>query len=175
MIDCLDSLVSRVSVRKLAGNIPEADLKRILEVGIRAPSAGNCQPWRIIVVRNEEIRQKLAEAALNQRFVATAPVVLVICAVPEESAGRYGKRGETLYVYQDTAALTLQILHAVNILGYGACWVGAFNEENVRKIIAVPKNMRPVSIIPIGKIQGTRPDPRPRRALDEIVFNERFQ
>lgn len=172
--ECLNSLTSRVSIRKLAGNIDEKDIDRLLEVAIAAPSAGNMQPWRIVVVKNKERKHLLAEAAFGQAFVATAPVVFVICAVPEESASRYGERGESLYVLQDTAALTLQLLVAAHMMGYGACWTGAFAEEIVADILNIPKNMRPVALVPVGQVQGKPPIKWPRRDLGEIVVLESF-
>jgi nitroreductase len=97
-----------------------------------------------------------------------------VCGVPEESAERYKERGRTLYVLQDTAALTLNILHAAHMLGYGACWIGAFNEDEVSKILQIPSNIRPVSMIPVGMIEGNLPDMRPRRNLSEVLIQERF-
>lgn len=173
--ECLDSLVSRVSVRRLGGMVSEEDIGKLLEIAVAAPSAGNMQPWRIVVVKDSERKQRLAEAALGQSFVATAPVVFVICAVPEESASRYGERGSSLYVIQDTAAITLQILLAAHMMGYGACWVGAFVEEMVVDILSIPENMRPVSMIPIGQIQGNTPPKRPRRNHTDIIVSESFE
>ncbi len=173
--ECLDSLTSRVSVRKLSGTIDDEGINRLLEVAVAAPSAGNMQPWRIVVVKDNEKKKQLAEAALGQSFVASAPVVFVICAVPDESAARYHDRGRFLYVLQDTAALTLQLLLAAHMMGYGACWVGAFAEEMVVDVLNIPSNMRPISIIPVGQIQGTLPAKRPRRDLVEIVVSESFE
>jgi SagB-type dehydrogenase family enzyme len=113
-------------------------------------------------------------AALGQSFITQAPVVLVICAVPEESAERYGERGATLYALQDTAAMTQNILLASHALGYGSCWVGAFNEDEVRKVLKIPENMRPVSIIPVGNIEGEVPKSRLRKSINEVVIEEEF-
>jgi len=96
-------------------------------------------------------------------------------SVPEESAERYQERGRTLYVLQDTAALTLNILHAAHMLGYGSCWIGAFNEEEVSRILNVPPDMRPVAMIPVGKIDGKIPDMRPRKNIAEVVIQEQFE
>ncbi|MHA2192983.1 MAG: nitroreductase family protein, partial [Candidatus Thorarchaeota archaeon] len=108
---CLDALKGRQSIRKFESTeISEETVNAILEVGFSAPSGGNRQPWRVVVVRNKKNKAALVEAALNQKFIAQAPVVLVVCAVPQESAERYGERGRTLYVLQDTAALTQNLL-----------------------------------------------------------------
>jgi len=145
-----------------------------VKIGISAPSAGNLQPWRVVIVKNQDTKNQLSDAAGGQIFLLKAPVVFIVCGVPEESAKRYKERGRTLYVLQDTAALTLNILHAAHMLGYGACWVGAFNEEEVSKILQIPSNMRPIAMIPVGKIEGEAPNQRSRKNLSEVLVRERF-
>ncbi len=173
--ECLAAILSRGSVRKFTDDsVPENDLERILKAGISAPSAGNRQPWRVVVVQNDSTRNRLSRAAYDQEFIAEAPVVLVICAVPHESAERYRERGRTLYVLQDTAALAQNTLLAAHIMGYGACWIGAFDEGLVREVVNVPDDMRPVAIIPIGKPAKPAPVKRTRRALWEVVIQESF-
>jgi nitroreductase len=172
---CLDVVKSRQSIRKFEStDISEENLNDILEAGFSAPSAGNMQPWRVVVVRNKNTKAALVKAALNQKFIAHAPVVLVVCAVPEESAQRYGMRGKTLYVLQDTAALTQNLLLATHMKGYGACWIGAFDEALAAKAVNVPDNMRPVAIIPIGLTTGSTPRMRPRKSFEEVVVSEQF-
>jgi len=173
--ECIAAILSRGSIRKYTDDsVAKKDVERILEAGFSAPSAGNRQPWRVVVVRNESKRNHISRAAYDQKFIAEAPVVLVVCAVPDESAERYRERGRTLYVLQDTAALTENILLAAHILGYGACWIGAFDEDLVRGVVNVPDDMRPVSIIPIGKPARPAPERRIRRALSEVVISEGF-
>jgi nitroreductase len=143
-------------------------VQRILRTAVRAPSAGNCQPWHFVVVRSERTKDLLAEAAYDQWFIAEAPVVVVVCADPARSAWRYGSRGVQLYCLQDTAAATEHILLAVTALGLGACWVGAFDERAVSQALGLPSDLRPVAIVPIG-YPVARPDRALRRSLKEIV------
>ncbi len=173
--DCIEIITSRKSIRKFTGeSIPDSLIEDLVRIGTSAPSAGNRQPWRIIVVTDRELRNRLASAAFNQNFIAKAPVVYVVCAVPEESAERYQDRGRNLYILQDTAALTLNILYGAHLHGYGACWIGAFNEDAVREVLRIPPNMRPVSMIPVGKVDGPLPPPRQRRNISDIIVRERF-
>ncbi len=174
--ECLNQIRSRRSIRKFSSElIDEGDIMDIVKTGYSAPSAGNRQPWRVVIVNDQDVKDQLSNAAGGQTFMAKAPVVFVVCGVPEESAERYKERGRTLYVLQDTAALTMNILHAAHMLGYGACWIGAFNEEEVSTILQIPSYMRPVSMIPVGKIEGKTPDMRARRDLSETVVRERFE
>jgi nitroreductase len=144
-------------------------VERILEAAIRAPSAGNRQPWHFYVVRDLEMRQKLVAAAGGQGFVAQAPVAIVVCADAEQSAERYGQRGRELYCLQDTAAAVEHMLLAAVALDLGSCWVGAFDESMATEALDLPGNHRPVAILPIGK-PGRPPSRRTsRRDLSQVV------
>jgi nitroreductase len=173
--ECIKKIETRQSIRRFTGEpLHESEILEIIKIGTRAPSAGNKQPWRIVLVTREKTKEQLVAAAYGQTFITAAAAIFVVCAVPYESAERYGERGSTLYVLQDTAALAENILLAAHIKGYGACWVGAFDEIEVRKILNVPKEMRPVVLIPIGKTAGNLPNPRTRKQVSDILIQESF-
>ena len=169
-MDFWQVIEERRSVRRFdRRDVPEEMVERMLQAAIRAPSAGNRQPWRFFVVRRQEVKAALAEAAWGQRFVAQAPVVIVVCAEPDRSASRYGRRGRELYCLQDTAAATEHILLAATALGLGACWVGAFDEQAAARALNLPANLRPVAIIPVGYPAWEPGGRTPRRPLHEVV------
>ncbi len=173
-MDILKVIKSRRSIRRFTNDpIPKEDLMQILEAAIWAPSAGNCQPWEFIIVENEETKRRIAEAALAQMWIASAPVVIVVCANIPRTSWRYGKRGETLYCIQDTAAAIQNMLLTAHALGYGTCWVGAFNEEAIRSVLSIPRHVRPVAIIPIGK-PAESPSPPPRIPLTKVIHREKY-
>ncbi len=161
---------SRCSHRQYDAARPVADSEvvRLLEAAIRAPSAGNLQPWFFYVVRDGEARQKLSQAAEGQGFVAQAPVVIVVCAEPERSATRYGDRGRHLYCLQDTASAVTNIHLAAVAMGLVTCWVGAFDETLASEALSIPGNLRPVAMIPVGA-PVRQIHPRPRRPLEEVT------
>ncbi len=168
-MDFWEVIEKRHSVRDfLPDDVPEEDVRKILHAAIRAPSAGNRQPWHFYVVRDQQVKRGLARAALNQEFVAKAPLVIVVCADPGRSAARYGNRGAELYCLQDTAAATEHILLAATALGYGSCWVGAFNEMEAAAVLKLPPHLRPVAIIPIGKPGKESFARTPRRPIEEV-------
>jgi len=169
-MDFWQVIEERRSVRNFDGerDVPPEMVQKILEAAIRAPSAGNCQPWHFVVIRSKQTKTLLAEAAYGQWFVAEAPVVIVVCADPARSAQRYRSRGAQLYCLQDTAAATEHILLAVTALGLGACWVGAFDEEAASKALNLPASLRPVAIVPIG-YPAARPSRTSRRSLGEVI------
>jgi len=168
-MDYFDVVNSRRSVRVFAEKaIEENKIQQVLETANRAPSAGNLQAYEIYVVRDNSIRSALAHASLDQGFIADAPVVLVFCAHPARSAGRYRERGIRLYAVQDaTIACTFAML-ASTALGLSSVWVGAFNDDSVRDAIKIPPTLLPVAILPIG-YPAEEPGLRPRRKLDDII------
>lgn len=173
-MDILELIKSRRSIRRFKSEpIPKEDLMKILEAARWAPSAGNCQPWEFIIVTKEETKHKLAMAALGQIWMTEAPVIIVVCANIPRTSWRYGERGRTLYVIQDTAAAIQNMLLTAHALGYGTCWVGAFDEEAVREILGIPDEVRPVALVPIGK-PAESPTPPPRRPLEDIIHWENY-
>lgn len=153
--------------------IPEEDLKKIIDAGRWAPSAGNRQPLELVIIKEKETKRQLANAALGQKFITEAPVAVVVCANLPRTTSRYGDRGSNLYVIQDTAAATQNIHLMAYALGYATCWVGAFNDEKVNEVINAPEEIRPLAIIPIGK-PDKKPETPSRRTLDEITHENRF-
>ncbi len=174
-MDVLEAIKGRRSVRAFKNqDVSQELVEKLVDAARWAPSAGNIQPWEFIIVRRPEIKRGLAEAALHQTFVEEAPVVIVVCADESRSSKGYGVRGKTLYCIQDTAAAVQNINLAAYSLGLGTCWVGAFREEEARKILKVPRGIRPVAIIPVG-YPAEAPPPRSRRlARAEIVYYETF-
>jgi nitroreductase len=174
-MDFFEVVEKRHSIRRFdrTKEIPEGDLNKILETAIKAPSAGNRQAWDFIIVKDQEIKKQLVRGAFSQSFIAQAPVVVVVCANKERSAMVYGKRGSELYCLQDTAAAIQTMLLALTALGYGACWVGAFNESAVREVMKIPEGSRPVAIIPIG-VPVKIPPATPRISLGELIHREHW-
>lgn len=168
--DLIEAIQERRSVRSFEDTpVPDATIGRLLESARLAPSAGNLEPWKFIVVKRDELKKKLAQAAYGQNFLSYAPVCIVVCAEPNRSAIRYGYRGSELYCLQDTAAATQNILLAATGCGLGSCWVGSFDEEAVRECLNLDNHFRPVAIIPIGYPQEEAAE-IPRRPMDEITL-----
>ena len=160
----------RKSVRKYSSKEVSNDaVNRILSAAIKAPSAGNIQPWHFFVITDLNAKDQLCSAALNQGFVKEAPIVIVVCAKPQESAKKYKDRGINLFCIQDTAAAIQNMLLAAVSEGLGSCWVGAFDEDEAARIIDVDKETtRPVALITLGYPEK-EPSKRPRHPLDEVV------
>jgi len=169
-VDLFEVMGRRRSVRSyLPDPMGEEDLNRMIEAACSAPSAGNLQAYRIVVVRDPGVMRKLADACWGQRFVAEAPVSLVFLSEPAVSARRYGSRGAELYSLQDATIACAFAMLAAHALGYGTCWVGAFNDEAVlRAVGAVGTGLRPVAVLTVGKPRAP-PGTTGRRSVEEVV------
>jgi nitroreductase len=171
VMEFLELVTSRRSVRSFRTDpVSNEELTPLFEAMRWAPSAGNAQPWRLHVVRPSALRQRLAEAALGQRFIAQAPVVLVVAVELAEAQRAYGSRGTDLYGLQDTAAALQNALLAAAAAGLGSCWVGAFREELVSEALNLPATHRPVALVPVGWPAET-PQAPARRPLKDLVIH----
>lgn len=168
-MNILDIIKTRRSVRDFTDReIPEKIVNDLIDALRWAPSAGNLQSRKFYFVFNREIREKLSQARHNMaRFVASAPLAIVVCADLNRAA-QYKERGTSLYSIQDTAASVQNLLLAAHALGLGTCWVGAFQEDTVRDILKLPENLRPVAIIPVG-YPAQIPDAPKRVTREEAV------
>lgn len=162
------AIKERRSIRQFKKEkIPENLVEKLIEALIWAPSAGNLQARKFYFVFNEEIKKKLAQAALKQDFICQAPLVVVGCANLLK-IDWYGARGKNLYVICDVAVAIENLMLQATALGLGSCWVGAFDEKEVVKILNLPKNLRPLVILPVG-FPNEKPIPPERISKKEAV------
>jgi nitroreductase len=165
-MDVFEAIRTRRSIRKYRSElIPEEKLEMILEAARLAPSAGNRQPWRFVVVQNVDRKKALAEVANNQAFLKDAAAIIVAVGDPEASARWYEK---------DTMIALEHMVLAATALGYGTCWIGAFDEDAAKRLLRIPAKMKVVAILPIG-VSSEKPAPKPRKELSEIFFKEEWQ
>ena len=169
-----ETIKGRRSVRHFQlKDVPGELVEKLVEAATCAPSAGNLQPWIFVIVKNPDVKKRLAEAAWNQRHVEEASVVIVVCADEGRSSSRYGERGRELYCLQDTAAAIQNLLLTAHSLGLGACWTGAFDEKKARKALNAPAGVRPVAMIPVGYAGEVR-GRTGRRALSDVIRYDGF-
>ncbi len=170
-MEFFDVVARRYSVRSFLNKDIENDkVEKILEAANLAPSAGNLQAYEIVVVGDEDKKRKLAEASHGQDFVSEAPVVFVVLA-NEKRASEYGRRGKDLYCVNDASIAAAYMQLAATALGLGSCWVGAFDDETVSKIVNAPDYMKPIAILPVG-YPNEEPEEKKRRkdiAHDEMI------
>src|SRR5215213_6840504 len=164
----------RMCRKFLDRDVPQEKSDRILDLASRYPSAGHTEPQEFIVVHNRRVKEDLAHAALDQMFVAQAPLVIVVVSDVRRSARRYGERGIRFFTIIDGAFVAMLILLAVVEEGLGACFVGSFYDEEVQRVLGLPQDVRPIGIIPIGYYCAQQPRRFPRRSRAHIVHRDRY-
>jgi nitroreductase len=161
MNETLETMWKRRSIRKYRSDpIPEGDLNLILEAARRAPTGGNRQNWRMIVVTDPDLRRKTAEACSNQMWMADAPVILCLVTLPGEGS------------VNGTIVLDHAILAATS-LGYGTCWVGAYDRAKIKDLLGIPEDHGTICLTPVG-LSADVPRDRPRKPPAELFMKERF-
>jgi len=168
----LNLIKERRSIRKYKGDaIPEYVLQRILEAVRLAPSAKNLQPWRFIVVKDRILKNNLAEACNYQSFMASAPLIVVACAFPENC---YAYMGHYMKSWPIDVAIAMEhlVLQAQEE-GLGTCWIGAFEEEKVKSVLKIPQDIKVLALTPLG-YPDEEPSFRGRKKLEEIISYDFF-
>ena len=164
----LEAIQKRYSVRAYQDRPVEPEkLERIMEAARLAPSAGNRQDWRFIIVQDHARRQALMRAAKGQAFVGQAPVVIAACA---EGPDHVMTCGQSMHAIDVAIALEHLALQAT-AEGLGTCWVGAFDAAEAKAVLNVPADSRVVQLMPLG-YPADEPRPKSRKELKEIVMYE---
>lgn len=205
-MDVRDAIQKRRSIRRFKPDpVPEDLIQQILESARLAPSGSNTQPWRFIVIKDAETRQKLQTASYNQRHVGQAPVIIACCAdikafgeFPERideliAAGALPAKTREVFVPSlkkgglsadikwhlliaatgnTDIAIEHMVLQAVES-GLGTCWVRWFDDNKVKEILEIPKNIEIIALLPIG-YPAEDPPQRPRFDLQKIVYYEKY-
>jgi len=171
MRDFFETVRNRHSIRKYQSDMPvEAEkLHAILEMACAAPSAGDLQAYRIIVVKKPEVRKALSNAANDQTFISEAPVCLVFCTDAQKSMAEYGERGEKLYCIQDATIAAAYAQLAVVAAGLASTWIGFFNEKEVSQHLNLEAGLVPVAMLSMG-YPAEIPEASSRQPLDQVVI-----
>jgi nitroreductase len=170
-MDVLTALRERRSIRSYLNTpIEDEKLNKVLEAARISPSAKNKQEWKFIVVRDEEIKQRLLPAINGRKFVVDAPVIIVACATESSFVMPCGQLAYTIDL---SIAMSYMILEAQE-LGLGSCWIGGFFENQVKEILRIPENVRVVALTPLG-YPAEKPNARPKKMLEEIVCYDKYK
>lgn len=168
-----DCVAKRISVKSyIDKNVPNEMIGLILEAGSLAPSAGNLQNWKFIIVRDENTKAELAAASRNQNWMNQAPVFIVVCNDKKIITEMYGPRGD-LYSTQDCAIAAQNIMLKAVDLGLATCWVGSFDQEAVQRVLEMPDKVIPEMIITIGYSEE-KPRNLDREPITMMTYFEKY-
>lgn len=170
-METMKTIRARRSVRSYEDReVEQEKLDQVLEAGRLAPSAGNRQEWKFVVVRDAGLREQLVAAARGQEFVGQAPVVIAACAADTEHVMTCGFPS---FVVDLSIAIDHMTL-AARELGLGTCWIGAFEQDKVRGILGIPQSVQIVGLLPLG-YPTDWPPARERQSIDDIVCYDRWE
>ena len=174
-MDVHEVIRTRRSVRSYRGDpIPEEVLNRVLEATRVAPSAGNGQPTRLVLVTEAEARRELAALCGEQSFIAEAPVVVVACG--RNLHLNSATEGPNLWALVDGAIALDHLTLAARAEGLGTCWIGVIGSEEVKEFVGLSEDMHVVSVTPLG--YPASPDafraPGPHVPMEEFAQWERW-
>lgn len=171
-MDVYEAIRTRQSIRRYRPDpVPDDVLNRVLDGMRLAPSAGNKQPWRFIVVKDAAVREQLAKASNNQQWMAPAPVIIAACGREQDAYSAMGGYWNALPVDVSIAFDHLTLAAAAE--GLGTCWIGSFVEDEVRRVLGIPEDVTVIALTPLG-YHDESPAPKTRKELTEIVCHERW-
>jgi len=173
----MDLVSERRSVRKYKDTpVSREDVRTCIEAARRAPSAHNIQPWRFIVIDDEETKKGLCAEACsgiykNTRFIAHAPVIVVLLAKLDLVVNRIARAIQgTHYYLLDVGIAGEHLVLQARELGIGTCWIGWFNARRTRRYLGLPPNYRVVSLISMGYPAEGASSEKEDLPVDQILF-----
>jgi len=172
-METFEAIQKRRSIRRFKNQPVEWEyVGRMLESGRLAPSAGNLQTWRFLVVRDKQKKDALAHTCAEQYWIAQAPVVIIVCSEPRKQERQFGVRGKDLFTSQSAAAAVENMLLCATAHGLGACWIGQFDEEALKLIFHIPSTIKVEAIIPVGYADEVPFEPVKYDLADLVYLDE---
>ena len=176
-MDVLDAIRAyRPCVQYQSRPVPPEKLKNVLGAARLAPSQRNLQPWRFVVIQDDERKRLLAQASNRGRLIAEAPAVIVAFAVEEDIPVTVG--GYISAYPLDVAVAVDHLQLAATSEGLGSNWIIEFNDEKVRSVLHVPEGIHPIGIIPIGYPADNNGSSKEhddgRKSPDEIIAYDEY-
>lgn len=168
--DFFEVVRKRRAVRKYRQyDIPNKDLKKILEAARLAPSANNSQPWSFIVVKDHKMKELLARPS-PQKFIVNANAIVVVLGDPSVSCCP-----RATWTTRDPMIATEHLVLAATALGYGTCWIANYESrpgewiDEVKRALKIPDHMHIIILVAVG-VPDEKPSLRLRKSLQEMCF-----
>ena len=152
--------------------IPEEKLDKIINAALMAPSWKNKTCYKFVLINQQDIKEQIAQTILNKddkmaEAVKQAPVLAVIVADPNES----GNTDDKSYFMVDCGIAMEHLILAATNEGYGTCWIGSFDENNIQKVLNIPQNFKVVAMSPIGETDEVSQHYPPKNVSQHIYYN----
>ncbi len=171
-MDVKEAIETRRSIRKFSPKeLHPEDIIELIDAGRYAPSAGNQQNWKFILIKDRERKNDIADACFQQAWMASAPLMVCIVGMTEDVKRMYGTRGEMLYSVQNCAMAAQNMMLRGHEMGFGSCMVSAFEEGMIKRILGIGDEARPQCIICFGYSTDT-PDKKLVKSLHVLTYFE---
>lgn len=161
-MDIMKAIKERRSIRTYKDKkIEKEKINKVLNAARWAPSATNSQPWEFIIIKTDEMREKVAESS-GRGYLADAPVAIAFVTDPSRSS-----------FHQVDGSLATENFHlAASELGLGTCWSGTFDRDEVKEILEIPKEKHLLTVMPLGYPDETGESSR--KPLESMVYKEKY-
>ena len=167
MNDIIEEISKRKSIRNyIEKEISEDVYLRLIEAGRLAPTAKNRQKWKIIIVNDKDLKEKLVPACNDQVFVSQASAIFVAISTED-----YIMRCNIPADIVDTSIVLQNIVIQAVKEGLGTCYIGSFYPDQVKKVLGIPEDIKIIQLLTVG-YPKEYPLPKPRKPLEEFYsFN----
>lgn len=147
----IDNIMTRASVRHYTDEAPTDSIVQILlHAGMAAHSSGNKQPWRMVVLVDDELKDSIGAVFHNMKATAEAPLAIAVCGVLGET---FKGEGDGYWV-ADCSAMAQNINLAAHAMGLGAVTCAVYPRKErvakIRELLELPDSIVPFAIIPVG-------------------------
>lgn len=200
-MSAFETISDRRSIRRFTDEpIGQDEITKILEAGRLAPSGSNAQPWKFLVIRSQEKKQQIADVCYGQKFIAKAPMVMVLLgcnnayrkrlrrtkelvqtgAVEARADKRFAEgykehvvndKNSTQTIISNCVIAGQNMILAAQEMGIGSCWVMLMEFEKLHNLLGLTESLFPVAVIPMGH-PAQEPKSRPRYDLKDIAWDE---
>ncbi len=166
----MENILTRTSIRAYQDKpVEDAKIEQMLRAAMAAPSAGNKQPWRFIVIKDKNTLKSISENFHTMKMAEKAPLAIVVCG---DLNATFPGDGLDYWV-EDTSAATENLLLAAHSLGLGAVWCGIYPMKErvalLKEMLNIPDNIVPLNVVPIG-YPAEDPAPKDKWKPEEIHY-----
>jgi len=170
-----DAFSKRHSIRNYSNKpVSWGKISLVLEAATHAPCAGGIYTVKLVIISNKEKIRVIADAC-QQSFVGLASFIIAVCSDTKYTEKFYGERAK-MYIRQQAGAAIENMLLKATELGLGACWIGSFDENIVKRELKIPVGIQLEALIPIANPlkQPTTSMRKPHIDLKKIVFFHKY-
>lgn len=172
-MNIFDAIETRRTIRSFNKAPVEFDkISLVIEAATHAPSPGNLQNWKFIIITDKDKIKAMPEYCYEQEWIAEAPVIIIVCGALEWAIEHYGEAKGKLYTTQGAAAAIQNILLAANALELGSAWIGAFDKEKIKSVFSIPENVEPYAVVALGYSNYEAPEKPMQSIENQVYFNK---